>query len=436
MSKKLYVLDTSVFLTDYNALYAYDNNDIVIPMKVLEEIDKHKKRQDGVGTNARKVIHTLDELREKGFLGEGIKISKGHGLIKVDLFDKSCVPDDLDLSVPDNQIIAVALKLKNKEPDRKVIVVSKDINMRVKCDALGILSEDYQPNQIVQNVSDIYTGFTTYLVDDQTVDRFYAKEKVFATKEQVKLFPNQLVMLVSSANEKKTALCKFKNYNLPLIKIQEHDDVFGIKAKNKEQQFALDLLLDNDIKLVTLLGIAGSGKSLLAISAALELLLNQKNSGYKKLIVSRPVQPTGKDLGFLPGSKEEKMEPWLAPIKDNLEFLLGDRRTVETYFEKGIIEVEALTYIRGRSISNAVIVFDEFQSTTRLEVKTAITRVGENTKIIMTGDHQQIDNPLVDATTNGLTYAVEKFKDQEIAGHITMQRGERSNLATIASEVL
>ena len=243
-------------------------------------------------------------------------------------------------------------------------------------------------------------------------------------------------MLVSHTNDKKTALARFYKYNDPLVKMYKMDDVWGIDARNKEQSFALELLMDPDVEVVSLIGQAGSGKTLLAVAAGLEQVLGDDNE-YKKLIVSRPIQPLGKDIGFLPGTLEEKMDPWLMPIKDNLEFLLGnDRDTVKMYFEKGVIEIEAITYIRGRSITNAFIIIDEAQNLTRHELKTILTRVGEGTKIILTGDIEQIDNIYIDETSNGLTYAVEKFKEHDISGHITLQKGERSKVATLAAKIL
>jgi len=288
----------------------------------------------------------------------------------------------------------------------------------------------------VENKDEVFTGLTKYLVDEQVVDNFYAGEDIFADKEEIKLQPNQYVMLVSNSNDKKTALARFYKYNDPLVKMYKMDDVWGIDARNKEQSFALELLMDPDVEVVSLIGQAGSGKTLLAVAAGLEQVLGDNNE-YKKLIVSRPIQPLGKDIGYLPGTLEEKMDPWLMPIKDNLEFLLGnDRDTVKMYFEKGVIEIEAITYIRGRSITNAFIIIDEAQNLTRHELKTILTRVGEGTKIILTGDIEQIDNIYIDETSNGLTYAVEKFKEHDISGHITLQKGERSKVATLAAKIL
>ena len=342
----------------------------------------------------------------------------------------------MSMSDPDNQILATILNVKAANPERQVVLVSQDINMRVKADSLGIESEDYTNNQIVQKVEEVYSGFVTRTVEDNLIDVFYTGGKVYMKQEEVRLFPNQFVMLVSDINEKKSALCKFKGYDKPLVKVREcKEGVWGIRGKSKEQQFALDLLMDPDIKLVTILGRSGGGKTLLALAAALEQTLETRT--YKKIIVSRPVQPMGRDIGFLPGDMKEKLLPWLAPVQDNLEFLMGDsQEDLQSLMEDGTIELEALTYIRGRSIANAIMLIDEFQNLNLHELKTILTRVGENTKIVLTGDINQLDNIFLDSTNNGLTHAVEKFKQYDIAGHVTLQKGERSILATIASEIL
>ena len=436
MAKKTYVLDTSVYLTDANAIHSFDNNDIVIPLKVLEEIDKHKTRQDGVGAQARSIIRIFDGLREKGSLYKGVRLGKGKGIISCKPYDPTDIPESFDKNSPDNQIIGVALTERKLNPKRKVIVVSRDINMRVKCDALGIPAEEYVAGKVVGNTTDLYTGFTKYLVDDQVIDQFYEGKDVFVDRDDIKLFPNQFVMLVSNANEKKTALSRFKCYSKALFRVFDGKGWdWVITPRNKEQSFALDLLLDEDVPIVTLIGKAGSGKTLAAISAGLQQVLEGRT--YKRLIVSRPVQPMGRDIGYLPGTMEEKMRPWLAPIRDNMQFLMGnDKIMMEEYMSNGTVEIEALTYIRGRSISNAYIIVDEAQNLSRHELKTIITRVGEDTKIILTGDIEQIDNVYIDETSNGLTYAVEKFKTAEIAGHITLQKGERSKVATLAARIL
>jgi len=434
--KRIYVLDTNVLLTDHKSIYGYNNNDIIIPLKVLEEIDKHKKRHDGVGANARGIIRTLDGLRAKGNLHKGIRLRRGHGMVSVRGFDSKYFPPDLDRADPDNQIICTALTEKNKTK-RKVIVVSRDINMRVKCDSLGVMCEDFSSEKVVQDTSKLYTGFTLHLVDNQVVDRFYEGEDVYIEKEEIKLCTQQFLMLVSNQNEKKTALAKFVDYNTPVRKVNDYQKkgIWGLRPRNKEQQFALDLLMDENIPIVTIIGKAGSGKSLMAIATGLEQVV--ENGTYKKMVVSRPVEPMGKDIGFLPGSMEEKMRPWLMPIQDNLEFLMnGQTSTVEHLFDDKTIEVEALTYIRGRSISKAFIIIDEAQNLTIHELKTIITRVGEGSKIVLTGDIEQIDNVYIDSTSNGLSYAVEKFKTYDLSGHITLQKGERSKIATLAAKIL
>ena len=437
MAKKIYILDTSVCLTDANCIRSYGNNDIVLPLKVLEEIDNNKKRQDGCGTNARTIIRNLDALREKGSLSKGVRIDKGKGLICVKMVKKEGLPEDLDLRVPDNEIISVALNQKNENPRRKVIVVTRDINMRVKCDSLGLTTEDFQSDQVVKDTDNIYTGFVTHLVDEPILDQFYAGEDVFIDKEELNLNPNQFLMLVSNQNEKKTALGRFTCYSEPikLLNSNSKRNIWGLKPRNKEQIFAMDLLEDEKINVITLVGKAGCGKTLLAIAAGLSQVVEKGT--YSRLVVSRPIQPMGRDIGYLPGSMEEKMSPWVAPIKDNLEFLMAnDKSALETYMKQGRIEVEALTYIRGRSIANAFIIIDEAQNLTAHELKTILTRVGENTKIVLTGDIEQIDNVYLDETSNGLTHAVEKFKSFEISGHVTLLRGERSKVATIASKIL
>jgi len=440
MAKKIYVLDTSVYLTDANAIFTYGTNDIVIPLKVLEEIDNHKKRQDSVGSNARRIIRILDSLREKGSLYKGVRIAKGKGILLAKASDKSVLPKDFDFNIPDNEIISIALNERKRNLNRKVIMVSRDINMRVKCDALGLLCKDYITNQVVKDTEALYKGFRTHLVDNEFIDQFYSGEMVYLEKDRIKFYPNEYIMLVSNSNEKKTALARFSSYTEPLKQIngQFKKGIWGVKPRNKEQNFALDLLIDPDIPIVTLVGKAGSGKTLMAIAAGLAQVVEESEiSRYKRLIVSRPIQPMGKDIGYLPGSMEEKMSPWLMPIQDNLRFLMGnDKETLKMYTENGTIEIEALTYIRGRSIANSFIIIDEAQNLSAHELKTILTRVGENTKIVLTGDIEQIDNIYVDETSNGLTYAIEKFKSYDLSGHITLIKGERSNVATLAAKIL
>tara|TARA_A100001515_G_scaffold135614_1_gene126699 strand:+ start:847 stop:2166 length:1320 start_codon:yes stop_codon:yes gene_type:complete len=436
--KKIYVLDTSVYLTNADAIYAFKNHDIYVPLKVFEEIDKHKKRQDLVGAQARKIIRIWDELRSRGCLKKGVRIRKGLGILKAvsaSNTKREDLPEDLDIKIPDHLIIATAVAIA-RESARSVVLVSRDINMRVIADAIGLTAEDFQNQQIVNDSESIYTGFTEVLVDDEIIDQFYDKKEVYLVDKNLK--SNEYVMLISNANEKKTALGRFINENTPVRQLRkDKKGVWGIKPRNKEQSFLIDALMDTNIEIVTVIGKAGSGKTLCAIAAALEQTLDDRTSVYTRVIVSRPVQPLGKDIGFLPGTMEEKMSPWLMPIQDNLQTLMGnDKVTLDMYLEKGTIEIEALTYIRGRSIGKAFIIIDEAQNLTIHELKTIITRVGEGTKIILTGDVEQIDNVYIDATTNGLTHAVEKFKNFELAAHVTLLKGERSRVATFAAENL
>ena len=444
MAKKNYLLDTSVYLTDADSIFAFENNDVFIPLKVLEEIDKHKKRQDSVGSNARRIIRTLDELRTRGNLQKGVRLGKSKGLVRV--MSYSCLtgsifPPDLDMRIPDHIILATAKAVQQQHQNRSIIVVSRDINMRVICDSIGMMAEDYVTEKAAASSEELYSGFTEHLVDDQVIDRFYDGEAILIEKDEVAelWYPNQFVMMVSNANDKKTALACFNSHHRPLKKLV-HDKLpdWKINARNKEQAFAMDLLMNPDVKIVSLIGRAGSGKTLMAIAAGLQQTIGMRSefNHYSRLIVSRPVQPLGKDIGFLPGTMQEKMLPWLMPIQDNLKFLMGDRTSLEMYMEKGKIEIEALTYIRGRSIANAFVVIDEAQNLTKHEIKTIITRIGDGTKIILTGDIEQIDNIYVNETSNGLAHAIESFKEYPIAGHVTFRKGERSELATLASKVL
>ena len=472
MAKKTYVIDTSVFLTDFNSINKFGNNDIVIPLKVLEEVDRHKKRQDSVGSNARSLIRILDSLREKGSLHKGVRLEKGKGIVKVVTYDSVSerLPKDLTSGIADHMIIETALTVNAQSAkSRKVILVSRDVNLRVIADAVGMDSQDYLVSQVVEDSEHLYSGMASLLVDDEMVELFYSGEEIFIPKELVAeqelvLYPNIFLMLVSSSCEKKTALCRFMNYDNPVERLLDCKSnlSWGINPRNKEQSFAFDLLMDPDIHLVTLTGQAGSGKTLCAIAAGMEQAVsfdsmylkdNKRDKhpfeiakfggmanddlSFAKLVVSRPVQPMGRDIGFLPGSMEEKMLPWLKPIQDNMQFIMGnDKIVLQQLMESGVIELEALTYIRGRSISNAFIIVDEAQNLTAHEVKTIITRAGEGTKIVLTGDIEQIDNVYTNETSNGLTYAIEKFKDSAIAGHVSFKKGERSRLATEAAKRL
>ena len=444
MSKINYVLDTSVYLTDADSIFNFGDHDIYIPLKVLEEIDKQKKRQDSAGVNARRIIRALDDLRGQGSLQEGVKLGEHKGTLRVisyEVLKDVIFPPDLDLRVPDHIIIATALAVRSQHINKKTCLVSRDINMRVICDSVGLDCEDYATEKVILSSEQLYPGFVTHAVDDQVIDRFYNDENIIISKDDVKEIwhPNQFLLLVSNSNDKKSALARFRNHHKPLSKII-HDKVvdWKINARNKEQAFAIDLLLDPTVKIVSLVGQAGSGKTLCAIAAGLQQTIGLRGTNiYDRLIVSRPVEPLGKDIGYLPGTMEEKMLPWLKPIQDNLQFLLGgDKSALGIFVDKGKIEIEALTYIRGRSISSAFVIIDESQNLTAHEIKTIIPRVGEDTKIVLTGDIEQIDNVYINETTNGLSHAVEKFKEFPIAGHVTFKKGERSEVATLAAKVL
>lgn len=440
MYPKTYVIDTSVYLTDHTSINNFGRSDIIVPLKVLEEIDKHKKRQDSVGNNARSIIRVFDSLRESGSLQEGVSLGEKRGNLYVKGYDSSHIPDDLDRKNADHIIIATALTLREQEPERNIVLVTRDIQLRVICDSLGLACEGYNSDQVVETAEGLYDGLTEFYVEDRIIDDFYAKQPVFVDDlltDGVPLHNNQFIMMKSDFDEKKTALAFFEWYDKPVRHIADNKGgIWGVIPRNKEQRFALDMLMNPNIPLVSVVGKAGCGKSLLCLAAGLEQVLAAEST-YKRLIVARPVQPMGKDIGFLPGDLNDKLLPWLMPIQDNLQFLMGDdKAALELYVEKGTIEIEALTYIRGRSIANAYILIDEAQNLSAHEIKTIITRVGENTKIVFTGDVEQIDNVYVDATSNGLSYVVEKMKDQEVSGHITLKKGERSLLASIASKIL
>jgi PhoH-like ATPase len=388
MYPKTYVIDTSVYLTDHTSINNFGRSDIIVPLKVLEEIDKHKKRQDSVGNNARSIIRTFDSLRENGSLQEGVSLGDKRGSLYVKGFDSSYIPDDLDRKNADHIIIATALTLREQEPERSVVLVTRDIQLRVICDSLGLACEGYNSDQVVETAEGLYDGLTEFYVEDRIIDDFYAKQPVFVDDlltDGVPLHNNQFIMMKSDFDEKKTALAFFEWYDKPVRHIADNKGgIWGVIPRNKEQRFALDMLMNPNIPLVSVVGKAGCGKSLLCLAAGLEQVLAAEST-YKRLIVARPVQPMGKDIGFLPGDLNDKLLPWLMPIQDNLQFLMGDDKTaLELYVEKGTIEIEALTYIRGRSIANAYILIDEAQNLSAHEIKTIITRVGENTKIVFT----------------------------------------------------
>lgn len=435
---KSYVLDTNVLLHDPQALFKFDENNLIIPITVIEEIDRFKKDLNETGRNARHVSRTLDGLRRQGHLITGVELESG-GHLRVVLHSKEAMdrlPPELIDDRGDNRILAVAMDLK--EAGEHPVFVTKDTNLRIKADALGLTAEDYSSDKV--EVDDLYSGYTEVMVDKDQVDKFFEEGYIDLDGD---FLPNQFLTLTDSSNPSHTALGRYDltmRRVIALIRLPK-EGIWGIHSRNREQQFALDLLMNDDIQLVSLVGKAGTGKTLLAIAVGLHKSADE--GCYSRLLVSRPVFPLGKDLGFLPGDIEEKLAPWMQPIFDNVELLLGSvdeqgkrKRGYKELVDLGLLEIEALTYIRGRSIPKQYLIVDEAQNLTPHEIKTIVTRAGEGTKIVLTGDPYQIDNPYVDASSNGLTYAVEKFKEQDIAGHVTLDKGERSILAELAANLL
>jgi PhoH-like ATPase len=452
--KKTFFLDTNVLLSDTNSLYSFEDNDLVIPLTCLEELDRNKTRMDEIGRAGREMSRLLDELRSTGNLNEGVPLRTGGTLRICSLGEKKKdLPFEIsDLTKGDNAIIATVLGFAEKNKNETVILVSKDINVRIKCDALGIISQDYLKMRIIEDQNVFYKGTITLSVPKDVIDQYYMDgylDLVSLDKEMTdRICENQFVTLKSSENESTSAMTK--RVKSRLIKCQNIEHAFGgLRPRNLEQKYALDLLFDDNINLVTLIGASGTGKTLLAVAAGMQQVLDPVSgqAKYDKLIITRPVQPVGRDIGFLPGTLQEKMEPWIAPIKDNISFLCensskpshkhrNDSSYLDLLIKKGQLEIEAITFIRGRSIPNAYIIIDEAQNLSLHELKTIITRVGDGTKIVLTGDLEQIDNTHVDVYTSGLTYAVERFKEYEISGHVTLTKGERSPLATLASKIL
>ncbi|MCB4204035.1 PhoH family protein [Deferribacterales bacterium Es71-Z0220] len=429
-----YVLDTNVLLYDPNAVYGFNGDTLNIPITVIEEIDYFKKNMDQTGYNARYIARFLDELRKEGDLREGVKLENGT-TVRVNVCNDhlaSKISSDLIKDKADNLILSVALWLQEHEK-KEVIFVTKDANLRIKSDVLGIKSIDYEKDRV--ETDRFFEGTKVIAIKDELVDKLYNNEVVKLEKE---FLPNEYLRVESELNPKKSVLVRFDKISNGLVKIKEYKDgLWGIIARNSEQRFLYDALTNDSIKLVCIAGIAGTGKTLLAIAAGLAKTIDEKK--YRKLLVSRPIFPMGKDLGFLPGEIKDKLAPWMQPVYDNLSFILENTNEQSTYkelFEQNLVEIEALTYIRGRSIPNQYFIVDEAQNLTPHEIKTILTRAGEGTKIVLTGDPNQIDNPYIDYYTNGLTYVMDRFKDDEIAAAVTLLKGERSILATKAAQKL
>ncbi|MGB3573477.1 MAG: PhoH family protein [Phormidesmis sp.] len=453
--KKIYVLDTNVLLHDPNAMLRFEDNEVVLPITTIEELDRFKKRPEETGRNARQTSRMLDKLRQQGSLTAGIALGNG-GKLRVVLCQRETLetlPAELKADGGDNAILAVALEVKQR-CDCPVVMVSKDTNMRIKADTLGLTAEDYETDKI--DVEDLYTGMGEMLVSAEQMSSLFQdggtnlpnltpKGSAKEGAPKGKFFPNQALTLVDVNNPSHTALAIMRadGQLIPLAKMP-YNGISRIHARNREQRFALSLLLDDSIPLVTLVGKAGTGKTLLAIAAGLQKVTEEKR--YTRLLISRPVVPMGKDIGYLPGDMTEKLTPWMQPLYDNFDLIFNTqdttakpahwRRGHEDLMEMGLLQIEALTYIRGRTIPKQFFVIDEAQNLTPHEVKTILTRAGEGTKIVLTGDTAQIDNPYVDAASNGLTYVIERFRNEPLAGHITLYQGERSDLAAQAAALL
>lgn len=438
-SRKKFIVDTSVLLYDCNCFKNFEGNDVIIPMTVLEEIDKFKSREGILGENAREVNRFLDELRSKGSLHQGVKVEEFNINVKVELkYDFEGL--GIDINDNDNKIIATANFVKNNTKEDQVVkIISKDINLRVKSDAVQISSDDYYADYVFitqkNEEEKFYQGHKEIFVEDNIINGLYSSEYVFVDKLDAEIVLNENECLTLKTYEGQSALGIKKKEKIILI--QNNKKVLGrsvdISPKNKEQSFALQLLNDDEISLVTLTGVPGSGKTYLTLMSALREIEQQKK---QRIIFTRPIQTVGKDIGFLPGTLNEKMAPWLAPIVDNFRNQFGDLAYFELMMEKGIIDVAPLSYIRGRSFNDAIIIVDEAQNATVHELKTVITRTGKNSKIVLLGDIEQIDLPYINKYSNGLTIVIEKLKDTYLTGHINFTKGYRSELANIVAEKL
>jgi PhoH-like ATPase len=447
--KKTFILDTNVLLFDPLAIFKLGANDVIIPIVVIEEIDRFKREMSENGRHARHFTRLVDDMRKEGELSKGVKLPAG-GTLTVELGGDMPLPPELHMDKADNRILGLALMLKKEQPRRPLVFLTKDANLRIKADALGVVAEDYEPSNVEPD--QLYSGSTTIQVDPALVDEFYANkrlpknDRLFEHESQTskQMYANQYVILKDYLNPTHTAMGRYSkdlDSIVPLVKPPE--GLWGVFPKNAEQAFAVDALLNDEVKLVSLLGKAGTGKTLFAIAAGLVKTVDE--GVYHRLLVSRPVFPMGKDIGFLPGTVEEKLNPWMQPIYDNIDFLFGSTanrnrrgagKGAQELMNQGMLQIEPLTYIRGRTIPQQYLIVDESQNLTPHEIKTIITRAGDDTKIVLTGDSFQIDNPYVDSANNGLVYLVDRFKSETISAHVTFSKGERSKLSELASNLL
>ncbi len=446
---KTFVVDTNVLLHNPNAIFLFADNEVIIPFDVIEELDSFKANNDDLGRNARTVIRHLDRLRAQGSLAEGVDVKETGGRVRVVLEEDQKLCPGLTANTPDNRIICTAHALKQQ--GKRVVFISKDINARIKSDTMGIVTEDFQAQRV--DFERLYTGFQEAVVAGDAIDTLFQTKTLKLSLEN--LYANEYVLLKDRADESHTALSRYRADLNALVPVRaRRGPVFGIMARNVQQTMALDLLLDDSVKLVSLIGSAGTGKTLLAIAAGMTKVLNEQV--YQKLLVARPIMPLGRDIGYLPGDKDEKLTAWMQPIFDNMGYLLSNRlagsgggegqtshaslstveQRIKQLMESGQVVLEPLTYIRGRSIPHQFMIVDEAQNLTPHEVKTIASRVGEGTKLVLTGDASQIDNPYLDSSSNGLSYLVERLKGKSIVGHITLAKSERSELASLVTAEL
>jgi PhoH-like ATPase len=433
-----YLLDTNVLLYDPDALLAYPEQEVIVPITVIEEIDQFKSEVTETGRNARLVSKTIDTYRRTGSLSGGVRQANG-STFRVHIWstESARLPRELDLKRSGNRVLACALQLLEQEDDRPLVLVSQDTNIRIKANAMGIEAASYEAERGV--TSELYDGWAHLEVSAGELERYRQSDPV---RFEGRFLPNQGLIVQDRDRPEDYLVYRYLDAARGLQPVLDlSGGIWGIAPRNPQQALALEIMLDPALSIVTLMGKAGTGKTLLALAVGLQMMMEENT--YTKMLVSRPIFPMGKDIGYLPGTAQEKLEPWMQPIFDNLEFLIGSpvskhhpAKGYEALIDQGLINIEPLTYIRGRSIPNQFMIVDEAQNLTPHEIKTIITRVGEGTKIVLTGDPYQIDNPYVDSVSNGLSHVVERFKTLPLAGHVTLVRGERSSLAEMAANIL